>query len=389
MTTPTEAPAANAPPPLRSVHTANFPLILQELGVSLLVTTYQAGKLVILRADNGTLNTHFRTFHSPMGLAADGARLAIGTPGYVSLFCNVPAVAQKLEPPGRHDACYLPRSLHVTGNILVHEMAWGDAPPSPTPGRGVASAGELWIVNTRFSCLCTLDGVHSFVPRWKPPFITGLTPQDRCHLNGMGMLDGSPRWVTALGTTDTPAGWREHKKDGGVLMDVPSGEVVARGLAMPHSPRWYDGKLWVLNSGAGGIGTVDRDSGRYENVAELPGFTRGLDFCGPVAFIGLSQVRESAVFSGIPIAEKSLAERNCGVWVVNIQTGQLLAFVKFEAAVQEIFAVQVLPHARYPELLNENREALFNAFELPDEALQLVPDQFRGLPQPQPAEPRA
>jgi uncharacterized protein (TIGR03032 family) len=355
-------------------------LILQELGISLLVTTYQAGKLVILRADNGVLNTHFRTFHSPMGLAADSGRLAVGTPGYISLFCNIPAVAQKLEPPGRHDACYLPRSLHVTGNIQVHEMAWGDAPPNPIPGLGLAGAGELWFVNTRFSCLCTLDGVHSFVPRWKPPFISELTPQDRCHLNGLGMLNARPKWVTALGTADSQGGWRAAKKDGGVVMDVVSGEIVARGLAMPHSPRWYEERLWVLNSGAGEIGTIDLGTGRYESIAVMPGFTRGLDFRGPVAFVGLSQVRETAVFSGIPIAEKSLEERNCGVWVVNIRTGQIIAFVKFEAAVQEIFAVQVLPDIRYPELLNEDREVLFNSFELPEDALRLVPENLRSVP---------
>src|SRR5439155_7756222 len=125
------------------------------------------------------------------------------------------------------------------------------------------------------------------------------------------------------------------------------------------------------------IGFVDPWTLRYERVAELPGFTRGLDFCGRFAFVGLSQVRESAVFSGIPIAERSLAERCCGVWVVDTATGETVAFLKFEDAVQEIFAVQILPGVRYPELINDNAAVLADSFVLPDEALGDVPQALR------------
>jgi uncharacterized protein (TIGR03032 family) len=356
------APAA--PPPLRSVHTTNFPQILQRLGASLLVTTYQAGKLVVVRADGEHLNTHFRAFARPMGLAVDMGRLAVGTAVEIWEYHNVPAVARRLEPAGRHDVCFLPRSAVVTGDIQIHEMAW--------------AAGELWFVNTRFSCLCTRDAAHSFVPRWRPPFVTGLAPEDRCHLNGLCIKDGQPAYVTALGETDTPGGWRANKASGGLLLEVGSGAVRLKGLSMPHSPRWYAGKLWLLESGKGGVGFVDLDAGRYEQIAELPGFTRGLDFCGRLAFIGLSQVRESAVFSGIPIAQKPLAERSCGVWVVDIQTGQTVAFLRFEDAVQEIFAVQVLPGARYPDLINDDRALIADSFVLPDAALDAVPPGLRS-----------
>ena len=80
--------------------------------------------------------------------------------------------------------------------------------------------------------------------------------------------------------------------------------MITRGLSMPHSPRWYAGRLWVCESGAGTLGFIDPSTGRYEPIAEVPGFTRGLDFAGNLAFVGLSQVRESAVFSGIPITER-------------------------------------------------------------------------------------
>ena len=363
------APAsAPAPPesPLRSVHSTSLRSILEGLRSALLVTTYQAGKLVIARPSDGVVNTHFRDFAAPMGLALDGGRLAIGTTTEVREFHDVPAVAAKLEPAGTHDACFLPRKAHATGNILVHEM-------------GFAADGELWLVNTRFSCLCTLDDRHSFVPRWRPRFITGLTPDDRCHLNGLGMRDGAPRYVTALGTTDAGAGWRADKARGGVLIDVPSGETIVAGLSMPHSPRWHDGRLWVCESGTGTIGVVDEARGKYEPVAELPGFTRGLDFAGPYAFVGLSQVRETAVFSGIPLAERlAPEERSCGAWVVDTRTGRAVALLKFEEGVQEVFAVLLTPGRQHPDLLTDDAERIAHSFVLPDDALAQVPDSLRS-----------
>src|SRR4051794_23447834 len=335
-------PGAEDSAPLRAVHTPNFPALLRYLGASLLVTTYQAGKLVIVRDEGEQLNTHFRVFQAPMGLALDGDRLAIGTTIQVWEYVNAPAVGARLEPPGRHDACYLPRSCHVTGNIQVHEMAWD-------------AGGALWAVNTRFSCLCTLDRTASFAPRWRPSFVSALEPTDRCHLNGLCMADGRPRYVTALGETDTPAGWRANKATGGVLMDIDSGEVICHGLSMPHSPRWHAGRLWVCESGAGTFGSVDLDTGKYEPVTEVPGFTRGVDFAGDFAFVGLSQVRESAVFSGIPITQRLAEhERTCGVCAIDLRSGQVVALLRFETAVQEVFAVTVLPGRRYPDLINDD-----------------------------------
>lgn len=357
--------AEEGPSPLRSVHTTNFPAILEHLGSSMLVTTYQAGKLVVLRSDGGVLNTHFRTFNKPMGMAVNRGRLAIGTAVDVWEFRNVPAVCAKLEPAGKHDACFLPRSAHVTGDVQIHEMAYvGD---------------EVLFVNTRFSCLARYDPDHSFAPTWRPRFISALTPDDRCHLNGLCVVEGRPRWVTALGETDTAGGWRENKKSGGILIDVEANEVVARGLSMPHSPRWHAGRLWLLESGTGSLGHVDLATGRYEPIVHLDGFTRGLEMIGNLAFIGLSQVRETAIFSGIEITERlKETERTCGVWVVDIQRGQVVAFLKFEEAVQEIFAVCLLPGMRFPELINDNAELVGSSFVLPDAALRDVPAELRS-----------
>ena len=342
---------------LRSVHTSSLPTILSQLGVSLVISTYQAGKVILARNDNGVLNTHFRAFDKPMGIAADASRLTVGGANTVWEYRNLPAVAPKLEPANKHDAAYLPRRIHVTGDIDIHELSW-------------SGAGDLWMVNTRFCCLCTLDPDHSFTPRWRPHFVSAYAPEDRCHLNGLAMVDGKPKYVTALGETDTAGGWRANKARGGILMDVDSNQVLLRGLSMPHSPRWYRDKLWVLESGEGTLAQVDLARGTWRTVAQVPGFTRGIDFCGPLAFIGLSKVRESAVFSGIPLVQR-LKERTCGVWVVNVETGETLGFLRFESGVQEIFAVSVLP-TRYPDLLEWNDPLLAHSYVLPDEALREV-----------------
>lgn len=346
-------------PTLRAVHTPNFPELLRQLGASLLITTYQADKLVLVREEGDHLNVHMQSFAAPMGMALSGDRLAIGTKMQVWEFVNVPAVAAKLEPPGRHDACYLPRSSHITGDIQVHEMAWD-------------AGGELWVVNTRFSCLCTLDRSASFRPRWRPPFVSELEPSDRCHLNGLAMVGGKPKYATALGETNTSDGWRPNKARGGIVIDVDSGAVLARGLSMPHSPRWYFDRVWVSESGAGTFGFLDPNSGKYEPVAETSGFTRGVDFSGQFAFVGLSQVRESAVFSGIAITQRLAAhERTCGVCVVDLRSGQVVALLRFEAGVQEIFAVTVLGR-RFPDLINDDEKLLESSFVVPTECLNEV-----------------
>jgi uncharacterized protein (TIGR03032 family) len=342
---------------LASVHTANFPALLRQLRASVLVSTYQAGRLVLLRADGGdSVNTHFRGFTRPMGLAVAEGRVALGAYSEIVEFRNMPALAARLQPAG-HDAAYLLRRRHLTGAIDIHEMAYADD-------------GTLWFVNTLFSCLCTLDDAHSFVPRWRPRFVSGYAAEDRCHLNGLGLRDGRPRYVTALGETDTVQGWRANKRDGGVLIDIVENRVIARGLSMPHSPRWHAGRLWLLESGRGALVAIDPASGSKTDIARVPGFARGLDFIGDVALIGLSQLRESNAFTDIPVTEAN-AQRRSGVWAVHTGSGATLAFLTFTGGVQEIFAVQALRGALYPDLISEG-ELLASAYALPDDALREV-----------------
>jgi len=335
----------------------SFGPLLRQLGVSLLVTTYQANKLLVVRATQGGLSLLVRTFEKPMGLAVDARRLAVGTRNQVWLLRNAPDIAARVEPAGQHDACFLPRSCHVTGDVACHEIAW--------------AGDELWMVNTRFSCLCTLHPDYSFVPRWRPRFVTALAAEDRCHLNGLALAEGAtagtspaPKYVTALGETDARGGWRANKAKGGCLIDVPSGAVVARGLSMPHSPRLHEGRLWLLESGTGRLLLMDAATGHGETVAELPGFTRGLAQWGPYAFIGLSKIRESNTFGGLPIAER-LGQLKCGVAVVDLRGGQVVALLEFQTAVEEIFDVQLLPGLRFPEVLGFQQETIQHTFIVP------------------------
>jgi len=348
-------PAAAAPPSPVEFHytqTDSFVALLRQLGATLLVSTYQANKLLAVRASGSGLNTLVRTFDKPMGLAVDGSRLAIGTRKEVWFLRNAPDIAEKIEPIGQHDACFLPRSSHVTGDIGIHEVAWvGD---------------ELWFVSTRFSCLATLNPDYSFVPQWRPPFISVVAAEDRCHLNGLAIVEGQPRYVTALGTTDVRDGWRADKPHGGCLIDIPSGEFVTRGLSMPHSPRCWNGKLWVLESGTGCITLVDRESGSRETVTQLPGFTRGWAFAGPHAFVGLSKIRPTSAMDGVPIAERR-RELKCGVAAMDMRSGRLVGLLEFQTAVEEIFDVQVLPGIRFPEIVGFQQETIHHTFVVPPE----------------------
>lgn len=331
----TDAPSART----RSVsftHSESFPEVLAAASCSLLVSTYQAGQVVSMGTHEGGLHLGFRRFAKAMGVAYNGERLAIGDREQIWYLEQFPEVAPQLPPAGRFDRLFLPRTTAVTGNIQGHEMAWGT---------GADGEPELWIVNTAFSCLAGLDGVNNFVPRWRPPFITAMAAEDRCHLNGLAMRDGKPAYVTMMAATDAPAGWRQLPKNSGLVMDVASGAPVAVGLTMPHSPRWHRDQLFVLNSGTGCLETVDHRTGAREVVEPMPGFTRGLGVHGNLAFVGLSKVRETSTFGGIPLAEYH-DQLKCGVGVIDLDTGRTVATFEFLTGVEEIFDVQVVPDTR-------------------------------------------
>jgi uncharacterized protein (TIGR03032 family) len=334
----TAAPDLKARPMMEAgfTHSTSFPGVLSEAGCSLLVSTYQAGQLVAVGVGEDRLSFDFHRFDQAMGVAVGQDQVAVGARGQVWFLRDHSELAPRLDPAGAYDRCFLPASTVVTGGIQGHEVAWGvDADGEP----------DLWMVNTLFSCLIGLDEHYSFVPRWKPPFISALAGEDRCHLNGMAMRDGRPVFVTVMAQTDTAGGWRDHKLTSGTVLHVPSGEVVTSGISMPHSPRWYDGKLFVLDSGKGHLQLVDLPTGRREMVANLPGYARGLAIHDGLAYVGLSKIRETAIFGGVPLAEFH-DQLKCGVGVIEIESGNTVATLEFTSGLEEIFDVQVVPDSR-------------------------------------------
>lgn len=346
----TENMNTTSPHPFATNYSDGFDDLLRQARLSLAVTTYQAGRLVLLRPHVSGLNTHYVAFNRPTGLAVSDTQWAIGTGIEIQTFGL--SQAALLDCPPETDRVLAERAHHITGEIDVHDLAYGRE--------------GLWVVNTRFNCLATLDGVHSFVPRWRPPFMTELVAEDRCHLNGLAMRNHVPFAVSALGTGNEAGSWRASKANGGVVMAVDGGEVMAHGLSMPHSPRWYADRLWVLESGIGGLGYLDAATGKVETIVRLPGFTRGLSFWGQYAFVGLSEVRESATFGELPITQSD-QPRHCGVWVVDLSTGSVAGAVVFTGEVNELFAVEVVPGALSPEVIvgDSHNESLKRTYIVP------------------------
>jgi uncharacterized protein (TIGR03032 family) len=324
-------------------HSRNLPQLLESLGLSVLISTYQAGRVVTLGSDKGQLQVAFSHFDQAMGLCRTPIGVVVGSRDAIWTMPANREIAAHLEPVGTHDIAFLARQAHWSGPVMGHDLAW--------------AGGKLWLVNTLFNGLCTIEMPWSFVPQWRPPFISAWEAGDRCHLNGLAIKeDGSgPAFVTALGETDIVSAWRENKASGGCLIDVASGTTVLKGLSMPHSPRIYKDQLYFLNSGYGDLVRVRPDLQQLETVARLPGFTRGLDCFGGYAFVGLSQIRETAVFGGLPIQETDI-ELKCGLAVVNLATAAVEGMFWFHSGVEEIFAVTVLPGWKNPLLIGPDRD---------------------------------
>ena len=328
---------------------------LDEARVSVALTTYQAGRVILvgLRPD-GSLRAHERLIEQCQGLWSDGAEIWVSGKTMLWRFAN--AVPQGMMTQRGADRLFIPREGRVTGALDIHDIGvgmFGD----------MARPGPIFVA-TQYNCLATISDRAAFRPLWRPPFISALVPEDRCHLNGLAMADGAPAYVTAVSASDVQDGWRDRRRDGGVVVHVESGEIVTRGLSMPHSPRLHEGRLWVLNSGTGELGVVDPANGRFDAVAFLPGYARGLAFFGRYAVVGLSRPRYNQTFEGLALQEaleaRDAAPR-CGLVVVDIETGQTVQWLRFEHTIDELYDVALLPGVRQAEALGFQGDDLAGA----------------------------
>jgi uncharacterized protein (TIGR03032 family) len=311
---------------------------LGEQQVSLAFTTYQTGKLFFLgRSPEGRLAVFERTFNRAMGLWADGQTLWLSTLYQLWRFENLLRPGELYEG---HDRLYVPKVGNTTGDLDVHDVT-------------IDRNGRPVFVATGFGCIATLSERSSFTPLWRPPFLSKLAAEDRCHLNGVALEEGRPRYATAVSISDVVDGWRDRRLDGGIVLEIPDGRVVASRLSMPHSPRVYQGRLWLHNSGTGHFGSINPD-GRFEPLTFCPGYLRGLAFAGDFAIVGLSQPRDDKTFGGLPLEEelaRRTADARCGLLIIDLRSGDVAHWLRVEGLVRELYDVAVLPQVRRPMAL--------------------------------------
>ena len=308
--------------------------------VSIGLTCYQTGQLLLIGMEpTGAVSLSEANFGQAMGLHCDPDRIYLSTFNMVWRLENILGKGELSD--GKHDRLYIPRNAHTVGDIDIHELR-------------LDQHGNPVFVNTCYSCLATLDPVHSFHPIWRPLFISELVPEHRCHLNGMCVVDGAPIYVTAISHADEPDGWRGHRAETGVLVDVTTNEIVVHGLSMPHSPRMYSGSLWIVESGRGHLLQIDSTTYEREDIAFCPGFLRGLDFHDGFAVVGMSLGRDAG-FAGLAM-EETLKRREltpwCGVQIIDILRGEVAAWIRFEGKIRELFEVCIIRGVRCPKVLD-------------------------------------
>ena len=307
--------------------------------VSLAFTSYQSGQLFLIGAlPDKRISIHQRNFIRAMGLIGQPDRVYVAS---IEAVWRLENILRRTERANQYfDRLFVPRNAQITGDLDIHELA-------------VDKYGRVIFVNTKYSCLATLSLVHSFKPLWKPKFITKLAPEDRCHLNGVGMVAGMPKYVTAVSQSDLINGWREKREKGGVLIDIENDRVVTDDLSMPHSPRVAGGTLWVLDSGRGYIARVDETTGKRENIAFCPGFLRGLAIWNGHAIATVSLPRDGT-FQGLELEENIRARGGvawCGIQIVDMRTGDIVQWIRLDGYIKELFDVAVIPGARCPMAL--------------------------------------
>lgn len=321
---------------------------LASQNISLAFTSYQTGRLYIVGHDaQNKLSLHEAGYKQAMGVVGNGDRIYLGTLNEIVRLENALQPGQLAN--NAHDKVFVPRNIQITGAIDIHEI-------------GIRNNGVMVFVNTKYSCLCEASRSHSFKPIWKPNFISKLAPEDRCHLNGLAMVDGRPKYVTAVCKSDVVDGWRDRRDNGGIIIDIETDEIIAKGLSMPHSPRWYNGKLWVLNSGSGELGWINPKDKSFQAVAFFPGFLRGLTFHNGYAIATLSKPRYKR-FEGLALS-KTLDEKDaepwCGVQIINLTSGDVVQWIRFDGMIKELFDVCALPGVKNALTIGPNSDEIKN-----------------------------
>jgi len=331
--------------PFSMVYSPQIPELLMRLNCSLVVSTFQAGKLIFISPkDEHSLIQLPRNFEKPMGFSFsdDFQKMALGCKDELIIFsANKELAAHYPKKPATYDQLFMPRITYHTGALDIHDVHFGEN-------------HQLFAVNTLFSCVVSFDDTYNFTPFWVPPQITELVSEDRCHLNGMAMLRGKPKYASAFNQGNSSQSWRENLLTAGVIYDIETSEVVCQGLAMPHSPKIYNNNLYVLQSATGELTQIDMASGKKITVAHIGGFLRGMTLVGDYLFISRSKLRKnSSTFKSLEIDEK---HNTCAVTAVHLPTGSIAGTINYTSSVDEIYDIHALPNVLRPNILNTKTE---------------------------------
>jgi uncharacterized protein (TIGR03032 family) len=269
-------------------------------------------------------------FDRPHGVAASGNKIALSLNQQLRLFVS----RDQCE-----DCCQVDRSC-ATGNRREFSARQSRYTPGFSSPDLAWGTDGLWIANPAFSCLSTLTNDGRLLNLWKPGFTSEFSEEDQCRINGVAMENGTPRYVTAMAEWNTVGDWRKPVLNPGVIIHVPGGEVLCRGLFSPAAPRVHNGRLWVLEACSGQLCHVNRQTGEVDVVETFPGYTTGLDCHAGYGFVGLSSTCGATDSATTPLA----AQGNlwCGLAVVELATGKAVEAVKLLSGFESISSVAIV-----------------------------------------------
>jgi uncharacterized protein (TIGR03032 family) len=333
----------------------NVPELLKKLNCSIAISTYQAGKLVFISAkDEDSLTQLPRNFQKVMGIAEDykNQKLALACKDEIIIFKNSKELALYYpKAPNKYDALYMPRATFYTGALDIHDLSFGENE-------------ELFAVNTLFSSIVKIDTNYNFTPYWSPPQIDKITGEDRCHLNGMAMKNGMPKYATAFNDGNTPQSWRDKITESGVIYDIENNKMIAKGLAMPHTPRIYNNELYVLLSATGELVKINKENGTYDVVVKIGGFVRGMSLHKDYLFIGQSKLRKnSSTFGKLPFAKDA---NQAGIVIVHLPTKSITGKITYLTSLDEIYDIHILADKIRPNILNTLTEDYKEGLSIPE-----------------------
>lgn len=319
---------------------------LKTHNVSITFSTKSASKIFCVGVtEDDKLSLGERPFDRCGALAENNNSIYLSTSYQIWRLENSIPADQKFQG---FDKFYIPQQSFVTGDLNIQDM-WVD------------EQGRILFTNSLFSCLATVSSQSSFIPLWKPSFISQINAENRCHLSGVAVVDNQPKYVTVAGQTDTKQGWVECRQNGGCVIDITTNDVVCSGLSIPQSPRYYQDKLYVLNSGTGHFGSINLESNTFEPIAFMPGYLRGLSFINNYAIVGCCRALTGSDFDGLELIDnlkKNNQEGNCGIYVINLDNGNIEHHLTFDRVINDIFSVVAISDTQRPMALGLNPQEI-------------------------------